>query len=151
MLYFDNVISLILGSIMGVNLGLRHDFPLWHGEHIIFSSLCYWFPLTSSHIFSLPAVTSAPSAAPLTDSCEGVVMGQVKSLSAVSLAARHPGTAASVLPPQVQTCPLRGFKTWTDLPLRDQSEPCVHLIMRRKTHNLYLAWLSLDLKMSPSV
>lgn len=41
MLYFDSVISLMPGSIMGVNLGLHHDFPLWHGEHIIFSSLFY--------------------------------------------------------------------------------------------------------------
>lgn len=57
MLSFDSVISLIPESIMGVNLGLHHAFPLWYGEHIIFSSLFYWFPLTSSHIFSLPAVT----------------------------------------------------------------------------------------------
>lgn len=39
--YFDSVISLIPESIMGVNLGLHHDFPLWHGEHITFSSLLY--------------------------------------------------------------------------------------------------------------
>ena len=62
--YFDSVISLIPESIMGVNLGLHHDFPLRRGEHITFSSLFYWFPLTSSHIFSLPAVTCAPSALP---------------------------------------------------------------------------------------
>lgn len=139
MLYFDNVISLILGSIMGVNLGLRHDFPLWHGEHIIFSSLCYWFPLTSSHIFSLPAVTSAPSAPPLTERA-----------GEESLAARNPGTTVSVFPPQVQTSPLRGFKTQIDLLSRgDHSGPHVYLIMQWKTHNLYLAWLSLHLKMKP--
>lgn len=61
MLYFDSVISLIPESIMAVNSGLHHDFPLWHGERIIFSSLFYWFLLTSSPSFPLPAVSSAPS------------------------------------------------------------------------------------------
>lgn len=39
MLYFDNVISVILGSIIGVNLGLRHDF-LYGMESTLFFHLC---------------------------------------------------------------------------------------------------------------
>lgn len=39
--YFDSVISLIPESIMGVNLGLHHDFALRRGQHISFSSLLY--------------------------------------------------------------------------------------------------------------
>lgn len=46
MLYFDSVISLIPERIMAVNLGLHHDFPLWHREHIIFFHLYFIdFPL----------------------------------------------------------------------------------------------------------
>lgn len=41
MLCLDSVISLNPESIIGVNLGLHHDFPLWCGQHITFSSLFY--------------------------------------------------------------------------------------------------------------
>lgn len=71
MLYFDSVISLILESIMGVNLGLHHDFPLWRGKHIIFSVCVIDFP-------SLPPTFSLCQLLPLSLLLPHSLRGQVK-------------------------------------------------------------------------